>query len=695
MYSSLKLTLVIIIICVSFFVIDTSHSQENKLMTEISSKIKLVLDNIPVEIPSEMKQVSVTIKSQSLNTIEKKINKTAKISIFPTAFWNNIEDNMNDTSLLIHEIAASSLKKAKYFKGRVLNSITHQSLSNVKVTFYINKQINLVETHSDMNGFFQAHCFVNKEIKKMKVNFSLSEYKEKNTDILTDQSILGPIVLEPIAVPKNTIKIEKYNSIVVRLTDALYNVLSGLDVSLILQSKSKVTTKLKMLESNNLYSILVDKSSIDNCISCDIEIKDPKDVWSRVSKKIKCNNSKFFNIHLSLKGEKFASGSIKNIRTATAWLLHLDDSGLCSNVDVAPVDKNGNFHFTSKKGMEKNKYRIAVTLDSSQNTLPLWISPKKFKAALYGSSDNYSLGKDIQINIPKNYVDIFKYLKFIRYNNEIRTAKLVPNYNKETSSIIKKIDELLMKSNNKKAIAISEAESFEVYLSGEKEIKTTTFDNRFFENKWISFDDDKPSINPLVINLIPLGRQATLSEMKNIMKNTVNNIFNQTKNKANIMMLSDEWFSDNSTWQIKQNDFTALPVVVPQRSDFENKINALLFEKIEKIKGKFNTDSDLNLILLFDHAFLESCAKKTFKLKSKWQLGNVSICIFSESYMKGLSHFEGIIGLLKKAFKKSKTFKCNVMNPLDLQDLNTELNDILLQSRPRNYSWIPIKKGEG
>ena len=367
-------------------------------------------------------------------------------------------------------------------------------------------------------------------------------------------------------------------------------------------------------------------------------------------------------------------------------------------VDMVGTDEKGNFRFLFRDGKEKNKCRLGVTWDdrTKSGITPLWVSPKSYSPALYGGTNKYTLGTDIVLEIPKDYLEAMQYASFVQYGNDAQRTNIIPLYDPEITLAATKINELLEKLNKPPAVALNAANSFEVLSPGDKNEKIVIKENLFLKGQYISLKS-KSSSTSTVIAIIPVGRPETIKKIKEITKENVNRLLNNPGYQdEKTTFLCGDWLANATNWQQNHIGLDAVkPESVPVPAYFSRSLNNYFYEKL---KGhNRGIASRYSMILLIDDSFLGMCGDDSFDLTKEGNLqdifGDVSVVIFSESYLDGVNDkYKPIITHLKDAFKNAYSFKCRIVNPIGTAGLDSIITEFIPSGGKGNYEWVPVPK---
>jgi hypothetical protein len=699
-----KLKLILLVCLLSCFQFSAADGQDDQLSEDPASKVELSYDGISVEIPLELKAIRLTIETPALDPSRRNKKRTSTIKIVDTAFWNSTEESIN-MSEPFHVIQLESLLKPIELRGRVLDRMTQRGLGEVQVEVSSENNKLYAQTYTTNDGFFTVSFWINKGSKKLKVNFLKSGYATENIEIPPSQRIIGPVVMRSEADQEQLNRRDgasrKYYMIAARAEDALGTPLEKLDIELEFVLESGTTTKLKMLEKDGLYSVLVDSSVVTQVPECKVSVHDRKEKWSPFIQQVDCSEPRFIRIPMIREGEteSFASGSVVMNKPSECqvWLVRVLDA---SNYEVSEIRAGGDegkFDFSFREGMERSTYRLAVTFSPPPgvNMTPLWIADQQFSPRPLGGGDQYSLGRKIELKIPDNYLAVFPYLATVQSGGTQKLARIIPQYDNETRQMLVQIETSLQKSGKFPALALNIAKSFEVSLAGDATSKIVINENQFLQGNGQSIAlTHKGATVPLVVSAFPVGKSSTVKDMKRVMADAVDSLITHPSIRGqNLTLICGEWVSTTNNWSQKRADLESVRVIpLPRSADFARDLQRYLFDGLQT--ENIPPASKINAVLLVDDAFLNACQDESFdptNLKTP-NLGNVAIIVFSDSYMGDQADYQPLINKLKQAFTTvTENIDVQIVSPLDALDLTQVIAGSVLAITPKEYSWIPIE----
>ena len=678
--------------------LNNSLAKDNKQLEKYVSQTQVFCDQFSVDVPSEVKQASVTEATPSISDPGQKNKKSISIKLFPTAFWEGKEDRIDHdvSSVNIPEIRAVGLLKPVQYQGRILHGLTQKGIDGVHVAIKAEDGTTLSETYADKEGFFTVFSWVGKEVNEIKLYFHQNEFNDYVHPASPEQHVVGPIMLTPLGQIPAEVYNPSYHMIAMRVDDGLGNPISGLKVNLTFITKNDKRMRLKMFEGSGLYSALLAKSFTSEITRGALSIEDPTVRWKQVTKKIDCSFPQLINESLMEKEYVFVNGMVQmeDFKKCKVWLIPTANTTTQDKIDMVDIDEKGNFRFLFREGKEKNKYRLGITWDDlTQSTItPMWLSPEPYTPAKSGNTNKYTLGTGIALDVPKDYIGAFSYLSCVQSGDELLQAEIIPVYAPEVTSVVNRVNESLGKEKKPPAIALNTANSFEIALPNDKN-KIATKENRFIDGKYISLKQGNGSM-PTIIALLPVGNPLTIKEMKNILKANVNDL---TKNPdirdTKLLLVCGDWSSDVQSFQQNASGLDSIKAELISRfTNFSYIFNAFVFEK----PGLKNIDSTLkhDLVLFVDDVFLQACAVDSFEPtdQEKNLLESLSVVIFSESYVEGVfDKYKPVISRLEDAYKFVESFRHKVVNPLETPGMESIISQLVSSREKKKYAWIPLQ----
>jgi hypothetical protein len=411
-----------------------------------------------------------------------------------------------------------------------------------------------------------------------------------------------------------------------------------------------------------------------------------------------CQEAHHETIQLVLAGEPFASGVVatKSPKKCRVWLIRLTDDGVSEDVYIVVTDDKGKFNFPTVPSKEEGRYRIAVSFDvgGGENTTPLWISPDPLVPRLSGHTNEYSLGRKIELKIPDNYLSLFQVIKVAQIGNQKSNVKIEPEYDRENDSIIDMINSHLKRAGKPKSVSVNAFKSFTLSIDNKPGINIK--ENRFDEGLWISLQESA-LISSTVVAMFPWGDRATISSMKTLVTDSINMLLGEsTSTDYNLLLVCKDWVSSTKDWSKMQKKLEKVKTKgARQNSSFQNIIEKYLFEKLKEKKSNSLTINDGNLtkmILVFDETFLRACQEDSFTTENieTGDMGDLVIFVLSEFFMGDKSSYEPLIKRLKHAFgTHAKSIEYEIINPVECENPVEKLKDIVAGSISKGYSWIP------
>lgn len=681
-----------------YVLLNNSFAKDNKQLEKYVSLTHVFCDQFSVDVPPEVKQVSVTEVTPSISDPGQKSKKSISVKIFPTAFWEGKEEKIDHdvSSVNIPEIHAIGLLKPVQYQGRILHGLTQKGIDGVYVAIKSEDGAVLSETYADREGFFTVFSWVRKEANEIKLYFHQDEFDDYVHAASPDQHVVGPIMLTPLGQILAEACDPNYHMIALRADDGLGNSINGLKVILMFIAKNGKRMRLKMFERDGLYSALLAKSFASKITQCAFSIEDPTGRWKQVTKKIDCSFPQLINESLMEKEYVFVNGMVRmeDFKKCKVWLIPTANTTTQDKIDMVDIDEKGNFRFLFREGKEKNKYRLGITWDDlmQSGATPMWLSPESYTPAKSGNTNKYTLGTGIALDVPKDYIGAFSYLSCVQSGDELLQAEIIPVYAPEVTSVVNRVNESLGKEKKPPAIALNTANSFEIALPNDKN-KIATKENRFIDGKYISLKQGNDS-TPTIIALLPVGNPLTIKEMKNILKANVNDIIkNPDIRDTKLLLACGDWSSDVQSFQQNCSGLDSIKAELISRfANFSYIINTFILEK----PGLENIDSTLrhDLVLFIDDTFLQACAIDSFEPtdQEKNLLESLSVVIFSESYMEGvIDKYNAVISRLEDAYKFAESFRYKVVNPLETPGMESIISQLVSSREKKKYAWIPIQ----
>ncbi len=678
-------------------------------VNEFKSRVNIYCDKAFVDVPSELKDVSVTIKSASIESKVQKEKKSGTVKLFATPFWEanypgkNIE-NIDATAS--HKIQTVGLLNLFKVSGVVLNAATFKPLPRVNIKFKDNTGSALAETSSGKQGEFDVWCWGKKKINNLELAFNFKGFLEKKVTITGGASLRKLVMLKPKPENEQNLKPENeqsnsgYRMVAVRPENGLGTFIKKLNLEFEQTSRNGVVTRLKMIESAGLYSILSNIVETNDIVKCRVKIIDKNKVWKDLEQDINPNRAEFLKIAMPLVGKAYTSGYVNfgNLENCRVWLFKFSgNQGSIDHVNTVLVDGNGAFKFR-KKVEKPGKYRLAITWDAKKGSkiIPVWIDPELYEPVLLGKSDQYTLGMNKRLKVADDYLKNFEGLEIAWHKGKNRDAIITPEYEDRCiQSIVDTINKTLNKSNLATAMNIENANSFKIKLVNDDSDKTISVpENKFKEGMYLSLEHDT-AYAPIVLSTMPKGRQSTIKRIRKILINTLERMFPTSDiEKPKLLLIFKEWMANETTYKALLNKLNT--VSIPDENSSYNFSDAFRFHILKNLrKQKKYAGLKYNMILLLDSTFLDKCSDTSFNpnILKDFDLGKVYAIIFSDSYTKNdETQYMTSINRLRGVFDKISEFKHQIVNPLDKPDLAGFLNDIIIENVPKDYAWTPIRK---
>ena len=671
------------------------------VVSDLKSKIRFYCDDRLVMIPPEMVGITLTFEpSQDQGPSGQDNTTKATVRIISTKFWDSVNWTIPNTSDVVHEIRTKGLLVPVDLRGRVLDAATQSDLDGICVKLTEESGTLLAQTVTDKDGFFTVQSHAREIDSNLSLSFSAKDYQEKIVEVTINNKRIDLITLEPSTTPDHeqelTMSDPQYNLMVVKAVDGLGLSVRNLLCTLSLDYKNGKVLDLQMSEKEGYYSVLIDKSTVLNVQECTINVEDTSEKWQSVKRKMPCQEAHHETIQLVLAGEPFASGVVatKSPKKCRVWLIRLTDDGASEDVHIVVTDDKGKFNFPTVPSKEEGRYRIAVSFDvgGGENTTPLWISPDPLVPRLSGHTNEYSLGRKIELKIPDNYLSLFQVIKVAQIGNQKSNVKIEPEYDRENDSIIDMINSHLKRAGKPKSVSVNAFKSFTLSIDNKPGINIK--ENCFGEGRWISLQESD-LISSTVVAMFPWGNRNTISSMKTLVTDSINMLLGEsTSTDYNLLLVCKDWFSSTKDWSKMQKKLEKVKIKDARRnSSFQYIIEKYLFEKLKEKKSNSLTINDgnpTNMTLVFDATFLNACKEDSFTLENI-EMGDLVIFILSESFMGDKSSYEPLIKRLEHAFgTHAKSIKHEIINPVDTANRVEILKDIVAESISKGYSWIPV-----
>ena len=673
-----------------FFLASACLPQPTRAADELGEILKnttLRIGDTEIRVPMELKAGQVTLETRALNQGERE-KTSATIKILKTAFWHEWNEEIDNPNQAIFNIDLRTEFSFLTVAGRVLQSDDLSNLADVVVALVDPNGKFLAQSVTDSVGNFRIFGWVGPDPEYVTLRLSKSDFTQIDHRLERRDwhGTVGPFKLEPLK-SRHFSRLPKQQHLISFQIKARDSEVSGLACSLRFRNDQGLHSSIALVEGGGLYSTLLSESMIADYKSCELVIStNPDDEWEDKTLPINDFSGPLFRqITLETSGESFVSGTFTNGSGTRPKILLIPNGANSASIEAVGISAQNKFKFTYKPGMEKDTYRLAIIWPAAAGSglTPMWLSQNVYKAyPLGGASDRYALATDMELKVPKQYMDIFSRLtRFQDSKSTIVNGQLTPHYTAEVESVIQAVDPWLADQGLPKSLPLNVVQTFTLSRDNAPDLEIQ--ENRFLEDRWLAVQAGNRKKGPLAVASLPIGMRLNVMEILSGHGELLQRLSAESPN------LDIHYFSGNLQGQLadgsnyKDDLMSVSHAKAGRGAKFSNGVTQYLQPELERLN-----ETDLELVLLLDQQYLAKCLEDSFSLPDL-QIKNLLVVVFSNSFdpkMGGAPPYEVE---LKQAFEKVANVRHMVINPTEA-DYVQQILDLFQSQKSKPYQWIPF-----